>query len=1058
MFIRQALPALALLLISPVLWSATETVDPGLAEGGTAFGRHNQVVLDGGGSPVLVFADPGSVYLLRCNDAACGGGDDAARRIASTAESPALALDDSGFPLITYFDRADDEIKLVHCNDPVCRDDNEHVASVSASGAISSGFSDVVLDGAGNPVIAFEDEVNDELRLVHCNDESCQGGDDAPETVTSPAPGPISLVLDGSGNPVMAFKAGTSLALARCNDTDCSGGGESVHTVDTDGDTGFDPVLELDDTGNPVIGYWTSGGDVKLAHCNDADCDPAVNGAESVSLVAPGGAFSGMSLDSAGRPGLTYEDGDLQFVQCNDVNCTGGDELSSTLSPAGFETSLTRDAGGNPVITSFQSNFFGDGPNVTTCNDSLCQGNDETVNQITDIKLDVGTHMSFARQGTDFLYAYRDETNGTLRFRRCDDFACNDPGDTLEVVDDSVDAGRFTDLALDPGGLPFITYYDADNGNLKVADCDNAACSSATLTVVDGGGGDVGQYPDTVFDDSGRPVISYFDVESANGNLKVAHCANSSCASLSNSINTADPDITGSVGLHTSIVLDASGFPVIAYHDETEGTLRLSHCNDVNCASDVNGFPSREIVDTGTSGPVGLFTDLRLDASGYPVISYFDGDAGHLKLAHCNDGDCSGSDESIVTVDDGGGQLAVGQHTSLALDDSGNPVVGYYNITTGDLRVAQCNDPDCAASDDNLLNAETTGDVGQYASLVLEGANVFIAHYDETEQQAVVTDLTLPEFLDFGDAPTADQSGFTSDYPTALPTGARHADAGATLGSERDTEVDGQATANANGDDTVAIDDEESITFTINPATNTTVTVEVVVSESAQLDAWFDFNADGDWTDGGEQVFTSEPVNGGTNVLSIDFPADAVEGTTFARFRVSASGGLPTTGFVDNGEVEDYAVTILDGDNDNDGMSNRFENEHELDPEDPSDADDDEDKDGLDNLDEFNAGTDPNDPDSDGDFLGDALDDDPAVSSNECTEDSSGDAIFDGNVPAATTLQCGATNSITVDATATIDAGAGRLELISPTVMFENTFSVPEGAELDVRATDPTPP
>ncbi len=42
-------------------------------------------------------------------------------------------------------------------------------------------------------------------------------------------------------------------------------------------------------------------------------------------------------------------------------------------------------------------------------------------------------------------------------------------------------------------------------------------------------------------------------------------------------------------------------------------------------------------------------------------------------------------------------------------------------------------------------------------------------------------------------------------------------------------------------------------------------------------------------------------------------PARAVAGNTFARFRLSASGGLTPTGLAEGGEVEDYALTILNG-------------------------------------------------------------------------------------------------------------------------------------------------
>jgi hypothetical protein len=184
-----------------------------------------------------------------------------------------------------------------------------------------------------------------------------------------------------------------------------------------------------------------------------------------------------------------------------------------------------------------------------------------------------------------------------------------------------------------------------------------------------------------VLDASGNPVISYYD--DTNGDLKVAHCDDPDCAGSGESIETVDT--TGEVGLHTSVVLDASGNPVISYHDFTNGDrkvgdLKVAHCDDPDCAG---GGESIETVDS--TGNVGWFTSVVLDASGNPVISYYDLSNGDLKVAHCDDPDCAGGGESIETVDTTGN---VGLYPSVVSDASGNPVISYYDATNGDLKVA----------------------------------------------------------------------------------------------------------------------------------------------------------------------------------------------------------------------------------------------------------------------------------------------------------------------------------------------------------------------------------
>lgn len=159
---------------------------------------------------------------------------------------------------------------------------------------------------------------------------------------------------------------------------------------------------------------------------------------------------------------------------------------------------------------------------------------------------------------------------------------------------------------------------------------------------------------------------------------------------------------------------------------------------------------------------------------------------------------------------------------------------------------------------------------------------------------------------DWGDAPDP-------TYPTlAANNGARHTIlAGMYLGAGVDAEANGQPSVGADGDDSNGTDDEDGVVFTSVLAPGATANVDVTASIAGKLDAWIDFNSDGDWADAGEQIFVSQALMAGVNSLSFPVPAGIPTGRKYARFRYSTAGGLSFDGPAPNGEVEDYRVSVF---------------------------------------------------------------------------------------------------------------------------------------------------
>ncbi len=209
------------------------------------------------------------------------------------------------------------------------------ITSPDTIGDVGSNTSSV-LDAAGHPVISYFDVDNWDLKVIHCNDPNCAGGD---ESITSPDTASdvgltSSLTLDGSGNPVVSYydHGNDDLKLLHCNDPNCAGGGESITAPDTAGDVGNSSSLELDSSGNPVVSYHdgpddgvpVSENNLKVLHCGNPNCDSG-NSIYFADVAGDVGNSSSLELDSSGNPVVSYYDatnGDLKVLHCFDPNCT----------------------------------------------------------------------------------------------------------------------------------------------------------------------------------------------------------------------------------------------------------------------------------------------------------------------------------------------------------------------------------------------------------------------------------------------------------------------------------------------------------------------------------------------------------------------------------------------------------------------------------------------------------------------------------------------------------------------------------------------------------------
>ena len=181
--------------------------------------------------------------------------------------------------------------------------------------------------------------------------------------------------------------------------------------------------------------------------------------------------------------------------------------------------------------------------------------------------------------------------------------------------------------------------------------------------------------------------------------------------------------------------------------------------------------------------------------------------------------------------------------------------------------------------------------------------------------------------LDLGDAPDTDPGTGEGNYQTlTTDDGASHQIvSGIQLGATVDSDDGSLQNSDATADDADDTDnDDDGVTLAGNNLQSQSltegdsITLDIATQGSGVLNAWIDWNNDGDFLDDDEQIATNAAEGGAgdsdNNVagiqLNVNVPNNATEGNTFARFRYSTDTDLIPTGTANDGEVEDYQIAI----------------------------------------------------------------------------------------------------------------------------------------------------
>src|SRR5262249_54469510 len=155
---------------------------------------------------------------------------------------------------------------------------------------------------------------------------------------------------------------------------------------------------------------------------------------------------------------------------------------------------------------------------------------------------EVAVAIPFA--GTPYL-AYRDEASLSLRLVRCSNRSCSKSEKPIEIA--SGDVGYEPAMIIGREGFPIVAYRDGEKSTVVVIACHDVACGERSTTVVDNGGDKadkVGFNLVMVRSAASNPVIVYRN--DSQGQLKVVECADGACSADKRVVKIIDGVAPGS--------------------------------------------------------------------------------------------------------------------------------------------------------------------------------------------------------------------------------------------------------------------------------------------------------------------------------------------------------------------------------------------------------------------------------------------------------------------------------------------------------------------------------
>lgn len=250
-------------------------------------GKDSSIAVAGDGRPVVSYWDEsaGTLKVAKCANAACTGSatitivDDPAN---SVGEYTSLAIGGDGLPVISYRNSTAGTLKVAKCVNAACAGTSTITTVDDPANSVGE-YTSLALGADGRPVISYYDRSAEAIKVAKCANAACTGS----ATITTVQDDPnasagfnfglhTSIAIGDDGLPVVAYGftgdkgvLSWGINVAKCANEACTGAATITTLFDDVQISALDIAIGTD--GLPVIVYATIGS-IRVVKCSARSC------------------------------------------------------------------------------------------------------------------------------------------------------------------------------------------------------------------------------------------------------------------------------------------------------------------------------------------------------------------------------------------------------------------------------------------------------------------------------------------------------------------------------------------------------------------------------------------------------------------------------------------------------------------------------------------------------------------------------------------------------------------------------------------------------------------